>query len=525
MKIIQISKKKIRTLLLGTASVCTVLLSACGGASEPEVPKGSQESVSTTQNRDMLRVAVDKNITTINGINGTAQGFTPAYHIFDVLCALTPDMSLRPNLATQWEQIDDFTWRFHLREGVKFHDGSDFNAESAAYSINYIANMEPTYAIAGQWATSWPPEGVAIDSYTLDVVTPQPNLKLPELLNRCPMLPLDAVESNADFFKAPVGTGPYKFVSWDAGVSVKLEANPDYWDGKPAIKNLVFDIIGDGEARMNALKSGEYDYVMGVTYDLANEMKNSSDEFAMELDINESTGHNFAYFNYQSDNPFIRNPEFRKAMQYAVDSQGIVDAILENWVSLSRGIAPQNVAGSIDAGGFPGRDLEKAKQIATECGYNGEEISFYYANEEFTRALEVSEILCAQLQEAGFNVVFEQVDGASWDQIKASGIWDIALNKLGGTYTGDSEIYYTQSLKKQYWNLDEADAMISSIYQTGITPEKREETLKHVQQYCWEQAPFLWATDNILLCARDRTLKGVEVVPLGLYRFTYAYYE
>lgn len=519
-------KKNVALIL---ALMCLLsMLSGCGGNSGPaggtSVSAGSQQQ-STGEVKDTIRVAVNKNISTLNGINGTAQGFTPAYEIFDVLCALMPDMSLRPNLATSWEQVDDYTWRFHLREGVKFHDGSDFTASDAAYSINYIANMEPAYAILAQWSTSWPPEGVAVDEYTMDVVTPQPNLKVPQLLNRCPMIPEGCMEENEEFFLKPIGTGPYKYVSWDAGISVALEANPDYWDGEPAVKKLIFDIVADEEARMNALRSGEYDYVLGVTYDLAEEMQANPDSFSMALDVLDSTGQSAIYFNYQSDNKFIQDVKFRQAMQYAIDSQGIVDSILGGWVALARGIAPLNVDGSVDSGGYPARDVEKAKQMAEECGYNGEQIDLYYSSPEFTRALEVCEVVVSQLQEAGFNVVFNQMDSAAWDQAKNSGVWDLSLNNLGGTYTGDSELYYTQSLKKQYWNLAEADEMIASLYLPGITDAQREETLKAVMQYCWEQTPYLWGTEQVLLCARAKNLEGVEVVPLGLYRFTYAHYE
>ena len=232
--------KKMLSLVLAAVLTLSALTACGGGIGETS---GSSSGGGQSSDTSTIRVAMDKNISTLNGIDGTAQGFTPAYHIFDVLCALMPDMSLRPNLATEWEQLDDYTWRFYLREGVKFHDGSDFTAEDAAYSINYIANMEPEYAIKAQWATSWPPEGVVVDEYTFDVITPQPNLKVPELLNRCPMIPANCMEENPDFFKTPIGTGPYKFVNWEAGVSVTLEANPDYWDGEPAVKNLIFDIF------------------------------------------------------------------------------------------------------------------------------------------------------------------------------------------------------------------------------------------------------------------------------------------
>ena len=163
--------------------------------------------------------------------------------------------------------------------------------------------------------------------------------------------------------------------------------------------------------------------------------------------------------------------------------------------------------------------------MAAECGYNGEQIDLYYSAPEFTRALEVCEIIVSQLQEAGFNVVFNQMDSAAWDQAKNSGSWDLSLTNWAVPIQATASCTIPKSLKKQYWNLETADEMIASLYQPGITLEQREETLQEVMQYCWDQVPWLWATDQVQLCARDKNLTGVEVVPLGLYRFTYASYQ
>lgn len=478
---------------------------------------------SAEESKDTLRIAMNKNITSLNGMSGTAQGFTPAFEIFDVLAALTPDMSLRPNLATAWEHIDDNTWRFTLREGVKFHDGREFTAEDAAYSINYIASIN--YSIKGQWATSWPPEGKVIDTYTFDIVTPAPNLKLPELLNRVPIIPKGCMEENEDFFKTPVGTGPYKFVSWDAGVNIVLEANPEYWDGEPAIKNLIFYTVPNSEARDIGLKSGEYDYVTGVGYDVATEIAEKDGTYGMSLDVIESTGHSYVFYNYNSENKFIQDVNFRKALTYAIDQPAIAEAILYGYATPSLGLSPQNVGAAVNAGGFPAQDVEKAKELLSACGYDGTEIKIYSNGENFVNNMEVFEVILSMLQDVGVNAKLYEVDGSQWDDIKASGSWDIGSNNLGGTYTGDSELYYTQSLVKQFWKIPEADEMVDSLYQPGITDEQRETTLKELMQFCWDQCPFLWSVDQTLLCARDSHLKGVEVLPMGIYRFTYAYFE
>jgi len=174
-------------------------------------------------------------------------------------------------LATKWEAIDANTWRFYLRPNVKFHDGSPFNAEVAAFSINDTWSKENNFRIR----TFIGPEFQAkpVDELTLDVVTVSPDPILPERLYFGPIGSMKQKKEKPDeALLKPIGTGPYMFVEWVKGQHIKLTANPDWWgngsadaQGAASIKDATFVIRGEREVRTAMTKTGEADVARWIT--------------------------------------------------------------------------------------------------------------------------------------------------------------------------------------------------------------------------------------------------------------------
>ena len=155
-------------------------------------------------------------------------------NIFETLLKRTADGELILGLADSYEALDDDTWRFTLREGISFHDGSAFNAESAAYSINRM--LDEDYETQRSSYTKNIIGAEAVDATTVDINTDGINAVLPMQVAQLPMVPNGA---GAELNDAPVGTGPYMFSSWDRGQSISAVANPDYWGAAPSILSLI----------------------------------------------------------------------------------------------------------------------------------------------------------------------------------------------------------------------------------------------------------------------------------------------
>ena len=131
----------------------------------------------------------------------------------------------------------DTEWRFTLREGLTFTNGEPVDATAVAHSIEHIATVEPTYTYKNQWGDTWPPSARVEDSLNVIISTPVPQSSMPRLLSRVAITPPIASQS-PEFVSSPVGSGPYKLVSWNPGIELVFEANEDYWGGAPAIKRI-----------------------------------------------------------------------------------------------------------------------------------------------------------------------------------------------------------------------------------------------------------------------------------------------
>lgn len=519
--------KRLLALLLALAMVFS--LAACsGGATEPAQTDEPATDDYVADN-SIMNIALAKNVDILDGIECNSATFLMIFEVFDTLVKLTADGGLEPCLATSWEQVDDYTWHFTLREGVQFSDGREFNAESAAYTLNWVATKDPAFKYKAKFASAWPISATADDTYELTVKTSAPCFETAALLSRIAMWPVGAVEDYENFVKSPVGTGPYVITNYSLGENIQLEANPNYWGEAPKIQKLNYDIITDSNARTLALQSGKYDFVVGLSYDDANAMQaGTMDTKGLELLQVASTGMQYLFFNGRSENPFIQNNDFRIAMTYAIDHEGILSQLLYGYCEGAHGVTTTTKAlnNVYVSEGYPTRDIAKAQQMAADCGYNGEEIKLYYISGQFTNDLEITELIVSQLQEAGFNVKMQEIESASWSSIRPTSEYDIALNSCSGSFTGQPTDYVTQVLGNSAgWHWDDVDELIAKCYSEGTTEEQFGEYMVEALEKCWNYMPYMWAAENTFLYAVNPHLKGAEYLATGYIRLENAYFE
>ncbi len=196
---------------------------------------------------------------------------------YSTLFRTDADLNPEPSLVDTYENVSDTEWLFHLKQGVKFHDGSELTAQDVAASITYSKTC-PEVNLYNRCILTVE----AVDNYTVKIVTDGPSATL--LYDLChhgnAILPKKLLDNGNDFNENPIGSGPFQFVEWKRGDSVEFKAFEDYFGGAPAIKSMTWKIIPEGSSRTIALEAGEVDMIIEVEA-MDVERIESSDEFTL----------------------------------------------------------------------------------------------------------------------------------------------------------------------------------------------------------------------------------------------------
>jgi peptide/nickel transport system substrate-binding protein len=313
-------------------------------------------------------------------------------NIFETLVEYEDDSTeVVPGLAEKWESSKDGkTWTFYLRKGVKFHDGTDFNAEAVVYNFErWMDKKHPEhkggefpyygYMFGGYKGD----KGHVIKSVTaVDEYTVKFELNFPQapFLNNLAMTPFGIASPTAvkkdpeGFNQHPVGTGPFKLESWKKNDTITLVKNEDYWqEGLPKLDKLIYRSIPDNAARFSALQAGDIDIMDGLNPSDVKLVKANKD-----LQMFERPGMNVAYLAFNTEKKPFDNPKVRQALNHAVNKEGIIKSFYADLAKPAKNPMPDVLWGYNDQIQDYEYDLDKAKKLLKEAGYpDGFEIDFW----------------------------------------------------------------------------------------------------------------------------------------------------
>lgn len=377
-------KKTARKLISVVALVLALATLFVGCANQntpaPSGQDGTQSSGGTPDPsrpvKDTLTIALDAEPPTMLPQETIKYNTTIICHdIFSKLVREDAKGNYLPDLALSWENPDDLHWVFHLREDVLWHNGEKFTAEDVLYTFQVAKEQA---ACASHYATLDIENTKVVDEHTISVAFTKPFASFLELLatQRGTIISKKACEEMGldQYARAPIGTGPYKFVSWVSGTSMTLERFDDYFNSPAKTKNLVYKFISDSASRVIEVETGAADMAYSIMPADA-ETVNSADN--MWLSATEGVSTNRITFNMQD--PVVggeQGAKLRLALAYAIDKELLTSALYGETAVPLNGVLPTSTPYAVSYDDVP-YDLEKAKALLTEAGYpNGLHLEF-----------------------------------------------------------------------------------------------------------------------------------------------------
>lgn len=370
-------------------------------------------------------------------------------YVFDGLVRFTPDAQVVPGLARSWDiSTDGMTYTFHLRTGVKFHDGRTFSARNVIYSFQRVLDPKtkggrgwPLYPIDGAKAYA---DGkgrsivglTARDDSTIVIRLSEPFAIFPKLL-AMPVAAIvpDSVPSN--FGERPIGTGPWKFVEWNHDDYLKFAANPDYFDGPPKADSLMARIVPEPSTAVAEFESGNVD----VLYVPEGETRNWEQTDEKKAMLESAPALRVFYIAINTTRGPLADARVRHALNYATDAKGILEGIVSGRGNLAAGVIPPALPGGDSTRKGYTRDVAKAKQLLAAAGYaNGIDVELWSSQTPpFPR---IAQTVQANLLEAGVRVKLVQRDASSMREAARAGQTDMALKDWFADYPDAENFLY-----------------------------------------------------------------------------------
>lgn len=277
--------------------------------------------------------------------------------IYDALVKKDAHFVLQPWLATSWERPDPTAWVFHIRSGVRFHDGNPLTADDVVWSIKSM--IDGTLVTAKGGAIADVVSVTATGPLTVTVRTNRPDDSL--LFNLSDGL-FGVVEKNAgsDEGLHPVGTGPFKFVSQMQDRDVVLERNPDYWDGPPKIRRIRFEVVPDTITAALEIRKGSADIESNVlTQDMVQALRKEP-----RVVVQSGPGAMVMYANFNTADPALHDPRVRQAIAYAIDRPALIATLWRGQARIANTLLPEGHWAAADDAEFPQYPHDTTRAIA-----------------------------------------------------------------------------------------------------------------------------------------------------------------
>ncbi len=499
-------KRRISILL---AAVMVLSMAACGtppasSSSTGDPGSGSVPGSSAAPNPAASGTiyGLDRQNTMVLGMASDIKGLDPMLsstrteasvlhmHLCDTLAWREDDGTTTPRLAKSWEQVDDTTWQFVLQEGVTAHDGSKLTSEDVKFTMER-AMSDPQFAQFQLPEQVGLTQVVVVDEQTFQLKLKAPTNVMDFWLFETPILPKSYYEGKkSEELDSVVGYGPYTFVEWVRDDHIILKANENYWQGAPAIENLVFRVIPEESARINELLAGSVDFAEQISIDIGDQ---ANSDFT-HLDAREGLRKLQLTISIEKGNPALRDVRVRQALNYAVDKESICENILSGYTHpYDSYVNPANNDPSLKA--YP-YDPDKARALLADAGYaQGLELTLVSPSSRYGLDREVTMQMAADLEAVGIKVKCEYMElGVFLEKLDAHELTDLVWVGWAALVNPVVENLILTSGhvdNSATYSNPEFDALYQKLA-LSMDKEEQQKLNYQCQQIVWNDCPWLF---------------------------------
>lgn len=435
--------------------------------------------------------------------------------VYETLFTQDPEtMEVKPLLAESYETPDENTWVIKLNEGIKFQDGTPFNAEAVKYTFEQIKDPDRAAPRASLLA---PIDSIEVkDEYTVVLKTKEPyGPMLAALSHTNAAIVSPAADEEGDINKEPVGTGPFVFDEWVEGDHITLKRNEDYWREPAELEKVTFKVVPETSTAISMLETGDVQFIDALPSDQLSRIESID-----SVEVQKSEGTRVSYLGFNMDKAPFNELKFRQAIAYGVDQETYVKQLNGLGTYNESIIGPKVFGYNEDAkdAGYP-FDKDKAAKMIKDNGYSGQKITLLAANRD--NYMKMAEIVQSQLTEIGLNVEIETMEWGTFLETTRKGNYEMTFLGWANSTADGSELLYPNlhsdnidASNYSRYNNEEFDKLVEES-RKSVDQEVRKEKLNEANVMAIKDAPWITMEHGTVTAAYDKSVKGLVVSPNG----------
>lgn len=514
--------KRLHVLLIALLLASLIITAqGCGQTPQPpaeeepaaEEPK-EEEEAEGPKSGGTLRVAFQNEWAGLDP--HTVSSYSSYQVLNNVLEGLTfydDELNLVPWLAESWEQSEDGkTWTFHLKKGVKFHNGREMTAEDVKWSFERL--IDPATG-SGNASRVGPPETKieVIDDYTVAITHPEVFGIFPQSIGfdkSCGIMAKESLEDDGTV-GIPIGTGPFKITEVEGTTRLVLEKHAEYWqEGLPYLDKIEFQAIPDDTVRETALRGGEVDWVLAIAPQNYEDLKNDPN-----VVVDAAPQLSYDYFGLNLKREPFSDPRVRQAMALALDRQQLCEAGFFGLCDPLQGPIGKGSPWYFDYQPYD-RDIERAKELLADAGYpDGFEMELMPTT-QYGETVRAAQVLQQQLAEIGITASINALEWSEWLEKEGNFQYDAYICNWNGLIDAD-QYYYLQHHTDLFFNFTGySNAEFDRLVEEGRSMsdfDRRYKIYEQANRILVDDAPYVYMYNKKEVRAYAPHVKGFVVRP------------